>query len=154
MPWLPSGSYATLSLTKPRVRLLVVELGSHKPCCMVKKKGTELGTEYPSSKRQQRVTRRCAGGSQGYLSQKENGQEKTILRGDTEAQGWGEREPCRDLGSGPHTKGNARARAAHWAETSAARERERGGGGGEHGGAHRADPVQPRGPRSRRLYLL
>ena len=115
-----------------------------------KKKGTELGTEYPSSKRQQRVTRRGAAGSQGYLSQKENGQEKTTLRGDAEARGRGERQPCRDPGSGPQTKGDARARAARWAETSAARERERG----EHGGAHGADAVQPRGPRSRRLYLL
>lgn len=64
-----------------------------------KKKGTELGTEYPSSKRQQRVTRRGAAGSQGYLSQKENGQEKTTLRGDAEARGRGERQPCRDPGS-------------------------------------------------------
>ena len=66
-----------------------------------KKKGKELGTEHPSSIRQQRVARRWAGGSQGYLSQKEKGREKTILRGDIEAQVAGERQPCRDPGSGP-----------------------------------------------------
>lgn len=89
-----------LSLLKPRVRSTAAELRSHKPCCVAKKeKGKELGTEDPSSKRQQRVARRWAGGSQGYLSQKENGREKTILTGDAEAQGWGERQPCRDPGS-------------------------------------------------------
>ena len=36
-----------------------------------------------------------------------------------EAQGWGERQSCRDPGSGPQTKGNARAKAAHRAEMSA-----------------------------------
>ena len=93
-----------LSLPKPRVRLLVAELRSHKPCCMVKKKGTELGTEHPSSKRKQRVTRRWAGGSQGYLSQKENGQEKIILRGNMRHRDGGRDSPAEIRDQGPRQR--------------------------------------------------
>lgn len=73
------------------------------------KKGTELGTEYPSSKRQQRVTRRCAG-EPGYLSQKENGQEKTILRGDTEHRG-GERDSPAEIRIRAPDKGKCKGKS-------------------------------------------
>ena len=85
----------------------IVGCGTKIPQAMLhgkKKKGTELETEHPSSKRKQRVTRRWAGGSQGYLSQKENGQEKIILRGNTRHRDGGRDSPAEIRDQGPRQR--------------------------------------------------
>ena len=60
----------------------------------------------------------------GVSQPEENGQEKTILRGDTEAQGEGRDSPAEIWNQ---AKRNARAKAVHWARMNAvSREEQKG----------------------------